>query len=240
MSQSRAANRVGMTASYISQIESGKKRCKRSLVEALDPEFKAGGVLLNLYDDLNGEGTLGVPTWFDWPEVEAEAELLVTWQPNIVPGLLQTEDYARTLLGAEETLRARMARQEIIMRDTPPPVSMIALLSDHVLNNIVGSRKIMQAQLEHLLTMGSLPNVTIQVVLNEEGVPAGQGGSFVLATMKDRSEIAYLETAVRGITTDEPRDIVGLARTLDALRGSALPTSMSRNVIRKTLEETWT
>ncbi|MBE1533676.1 hypothetical protein H4W34_003509 [Actinomadura algeriensis] len=117
---------------------------------------------------------------------------------------------------------------------------MIALLSDHVLNNFIGSRKIMQAQLEHLLTMGALPNVTVQVVPNEEGVPAGQGGSFVLATMKDRSEVAYLETAVRGITTDEPRDIVGLARTLDVLRGSALPTSMSRNVIRSILEERWT
>ncbi|QFG21804.1 helix-turn-helix transcriptional regulator [Actinomadura sp. WMMB 499] len=240
LSQARVGTRTNKTASYISQVESGKKRCKRDLVEIMDPEFKAGGVLLSLYDDLNGDGTPGFPTWFDWHEVEAEAHILAAWELNIVPGLLQTEDYARTLLGTEEALRARMARQEVLTRDTPPPASLIALLSDQVLNHYVGSRKIMHAQLEHLLTMGALPNVTIQVVRSEEGVPVGKGGSFALATMKDRTEVAYLETAVRGITTDEPGDIMGLARTLDALRGSALPMSMSRDLIRKTMEERWT
>ncbi|MFV2176228.1 helix-turn-helix domain-containing protein [Actinomadura sp. LOL_016] len=240
LSQARVGSRTNKTASYISQIESGKKRCKRDLVEVMDSEFKAGGTLLNLYDDLNGDGTLGFPTWFDWPEVEAEARVLVAWELNIVPGLLQTEDYVRTLLGTEEAIRARIARQEVLTRDTPPPASLIALLSDHVLKHYVGSRKIMHAQLEHLLTMGALPNVTIQVVPTDEGVPAGKGGSFALATMKDRNEIAYLETAVRGITTDEPGDIMALARTLDALRGSALPVSMSRDLIRNTMEERWT
>ncbi|RSN60289.1 helix-turn-helix domain-containing protein [Actinomadura sp. WAC 06369] len=240
LSQARVAHRLGMTASFISQVESGKKRCKRELVEVMDPEFRAGGVLLNLYDDLNGDGTLGFPTWFDWPEVEAEAEVLITWENSVVPGLLQTEDYARSLLATEEALLARMARQNILTRDVPAPVSLIVLLRDQVLSHFVGSREIMRDQLAHLLSMSMLPNITVQVVLNDDGAPAGNGGSFVLATMKDRSEVAYLETAVRGITTDDSEDLIAVARILDTLRGNALPASMSRELIAKVMEEKWT
>lgn len=240
MSQARVAQRTGKTASFVSQIESGKKRCKRDFVEIMDPELKANGVLLNLYDDLNGDGQLGFPTWFDWPEVEGEADVLVTWEHSVVPGLLQIDGYARTLLGTDEAVLARLARQEVLRRDVPDPVILIVLLSEHVLHHFVGSREIMRQQLEHLLAMSDLPNVTIQIVTNDDGAPAGNGGSFVLATMKDRSEVAYLETAVRGITTDDFQDLVAIARTLDTLRSNALPVSLSRDLMRKVIEERWT
>ncbi|MFG2085206.1 MULTISPECIES: helix-turn-helix domain-containing protein [unclassified Spirillospora] len=240
LSQARIAQRTGKTASFVSQIESGKKRCKRDFVEIMDPELKAGGVLLNLYDDLNGDGQLGFPTWFDWPEVESEADVLVTWEHSVVPGLLQIEGYARTLLGTDEAVLARLARQEILKRDDPAPVTFIVLLSENVLHHYVGSREIMRQQLEQLLAMSELPNVTIQIVVNVDGAPAGNGGSFVLATMKDRSEVAYLETAVRGISTDDFQDLVGVARTLDTLRSNALPVSLSRDLMRKVIEEKWT
>lgn len=240
LSQARVAQRTGKTASFVSQVESGKKRCKRDFVEIMDPELKAGGVLLSLYDDLNGDGALGFPTWFDWPEIEVEAEVLVTWEHSVVPGLLQIEGYARTFLSTDEAVFARMARQEILKRDVPAPVSLIVLLREHVLHHYVGSREIMRQQLEHLLVMSELPNVTIQIVVNDDGAPAGNGGSFVVAKMKDRSEVAYLETAVRGITTDDSQDLVALARTLDILRSNALPVSMSRNLIREVIEEKWT
>ncbi|MFB4305308.1 helix-turn-helix domain-containing protein [Actinomadura sp. GTD37] len=240
LSQARVAQRTGKTASFVSQIESGKKRCKREFVEIMDPELKAGGTLLNLYDDLNGDGALGFPTWFDWPEVEREAEILVTWEHSVVPGLLQIDDYARTLLSTDEAVIARLTRQEILKRDVPAPVTLIALLNEHVLHHLVGSREIMRQQLEHLLTMSELPNVTIQIVVNDDGTPAGNGGSFVLATMKDRSEIAYLETTVRGITTDDSGDLAAIARTLDSLRSKALPARMSRDFIRKVMIEKWT
>lgn len=240
LSQARVGQRTGKTASFVSQVESGKKRCKREFVEIMDPELKAGGVLLALYDDLNGDGALGFPTWFDWPEVEGEADVLVTWQHSVVPGLLQIEGYARSLLSTDEAVVARLARQEILTRDVPAPVTLIALLSEHVLHHFVGSREIMRQQLEHLLIMSELPNVTIQIVVNEDGVPAGNGGSFVLATMKDRSEVAYLETTVRGITSDDSEDLSAIARTLDSLRSNALPASMSRDLIRKVIEERWT
>ncbi|MEU9021925.1 helix-turn-helix transcriptional regulator [Actinomadura sp. NPDC048394] len=240
LSQARVGERTNKTASFVSQVESGKKRCKRTFVEIMDPVFKANGVLLGLYDDLNSDQQLGFPSWFDWPDVEAEADVLTTWQHRVVPGLLQSERYARKLLGNDEALLARMARQEILRRDVPAPVNLIVLLSDHVLEHFVDSRETMREQLEYLLTMSRLPNVTIQIVVNDDGDPAGNGGSFVLATMKDRSEVAYLETAVRGITTDDSEDLVALAHTLDRLRRNALPVTMSRDLIGKVIEEKWT
>jgi hypothetical protein len=84
-----------------------------------------------------------------------------------------------------------------------------------------------------------LPNVTVQVVLSS-GEHEGVLGAFVVATMEDRSEIAYIETAVRGITTDDPADLSSLGRTLFELRSRALSQEMSRELIRKVIEERWT
>jgi transcriptional regulator with XRE-family HTH domain len=240
LSQARVGERTNKTASFVSQVESGKKRCKRNFVEIMDPVFKANGALLGLYDDLNGDQQLGFPSWFDWPEVEAEADVLTTWEARVVPGLLQIEGYARRLLGSDEAVLARMARQEILRREAPAPVALIVLLSDYALEHFVDSSEVMREQLEHLITVSRLPNVTIQVVVNDDGDPAGNGGSFVLATMQDRSEVAYLETAVRGITTDDSQDLVALNRVLDRLRRYALPVGMSRDLIRKVIEEKWT
>ncbi|MGW5416813.1 Scr1 family TA system antitoxin-like transcriptional regulator, partial [Actinomadura geliboluensis] len=66
------------------------------------------------------------------------------------------------------------------------------------------------------------------------------GSSFVLATMADMSQIAYIETAIRGLTTDDPADLGELARVLVELRSRALPADMSRDFIRKVAEERWT
>ncbi|GGV41619.1 transcriptional regulator [Actinomadura cremea] len=240
LSQSRVATRVGMTASYISQIESGKKRCKRDLIEVLDPEFRAGSALLALYDDLKEDGGLGVPTWFDWPEVEAEAEVLVWWEHTVVPGLLQTERYIRAFLKSDEAVAARLARQDILTRETPAAATLVAFISEDVLTHLIDSRATMKEQLEHLVAMSELPNITLQVVMNDDGVPAGTGGAFIVATMHDRSEVAYLETTVRGITTDDEQDLSGLARTLRGLGSKALPANMSRDMIRKVIKERWT
>ncbi|NEA23888.1 helix-turn-helix domain-containing protein [Actinomadura bangladeshensis] len=240
LSQARVGQRTGKTASFVSQVESGKKRCKREFVEIMDPEVKAGGVLLALYDDLNSDGHLGFPSWFDWPEVEVEADVLTWWEHTVIPGLLQKESYARAFLGSDEAVAARMARQEILTREVPAPTTLVAFISEHALTNLVGSREIMREQLEHLIVMSELPNVTVQIVVNEDGVPAGTGGAFIVATMKDRSQVAYLETTVRGITTDDENDLSGLARTLRTLGSKALPANMSREFIRKVIEAKWT
>ncbi|MFD0540084.1 Scr1 family TA system antitoxin-like transcriptional regulator [Actinomadura luteofluorescens] len=97
----------------------------------------------------------------------------------------------------------------------------------------------MKEQLEHLIALSLLPNVTVQVVLTS-GEHNGNSGSFVIATMADRSEVAYVETAIRPITTDNPEDLSELARTLVDLRARTLTGDMSCELIRKVVQEKWT
>ncbi|QXJ22575.1 helix-turn-helix domain-containing protein [Actinomadura graeca] len=238
--QETIAHLTKVSGPQVSRIENGKKRATRAFVVAVDDHLEAGGSLISLWEDLNKDGH-PVPIWFDWPQIESDAVMLVSWENSIVPGLAQTPDYALAMLrGSREAADARISRQSILTKDddsTSPTV--LFLLDEHVLHNLVGTPDTMREQLEHLLELSLLPNVTIQVVLGS-GEHEGVLGSFVIATMEDRSEVAYIETAVRGITTDTPVDLSILARTLIELRSRALTQVMSRELIRKVIQEKWT
>ncbi|WP_075022834.1 helix-turn-helix domain-containing protein [Actinomadura madurae] len=238
--QETIAHLTKVSGPQVSRIENGKKRATRSFVIAVDDYLEAGGSLISLWEDLNKDGH-PVPIWFDWPQVESDAVMLVDWENSVVPGLAQTPAYALAMLrGNQEAVDARIGRQAVLTRDdglTSPTV--LFLLDEHVLYNLVGTAQTMEEQLEHLLEVGLLPNITIQVVLGS-GEHEGVLGSFVVATMEDRSEVAYIEAAVRGITTDNPTDLSILARTLVELRSRALTQAMSRELIRKVIQEKWT
>ncbi|MGI5167821.1 helix-turn-helix domain-containing protein [Spirillospora sp. CA-253888] len=236
--QQAIATQTNTTTSFVSQVETGKKRCKRPFAETVDEMTGARGALLELYDDLNKDGS-PVPLWFDWPEVEREADLLTTYQHSMIPGLLQTEAYARATLRKEEAVAARLARQEIITREEPAPTTLVALIDEQVLNRPVGSHQVMREQLENLLTMGGRPNITVQII-RSSGEHYGNGGAFVVASLSDLSEIAYLATTIRAVTTDSTEDLAALQRTLVDLRGRALPVDMSEDFIRRVIEERWT
>lgn len=235
--QETIANLTKVSPAQVSRIENGKKRATRSFVTTVDDYLDAGGSLLSLWEDLNRDGH-PVPIWFDWPQTESDAAELVTWQHMIVPGLLQTPAYARAFLNSDEAVEARMARQAILTREDAPRTALVALLSEYVLDYLVTSPEVMRDQIEHLITLSELPNVTIQIVRNN-GRPAGTGGAFVVATMEDRSEVAYMETTVRGITTDNPSDLAKLSESLRELRARALPEDMSRDRLKEALQK-WT
>ncbi|MEV5829164.1 helix-turn-helix transcriptional regulator [Spirillospora sp. NPDC052242] len=240
--QETIAHLTQVSGPQVSKIENGKKRATRSFVEIVDDHLDAGGALINLWEDLNKDGH-PVPVWFDWPQIEADATMIITWQHAVVPGLAQTPAYALAILhNNKEAAEARITRQAILSRkpeDTDAPACLVMLLDEQVLRRPVGTAETMKEQLEHLIELSMLPNITVQVVL-ESGEHDGNMGAFVLATMEDRSEIAYIETAVRALTTDDPADLAVLARSLMTLRSQALTEQMSRDLIRKVVQERWT
>ncbi|WP_278045261.1 helix-turn-helix domain-containing protein [Actinomadura roseirufa] len=233
--QETIAHLTKVSGAQVSRIEAGKKRATRAFAEIVDDHLEAGGALVGLWEDLNKDGH-PVPLWFDWPRIEADAVELTTWQHTIVPGLLQTESYARAFLISDEAVKARMARQDILTRADPPPTALVALLSEAVLYHLVTSPEVMREQITALLAAGERPNITVQIVRNN-GRPAGTGGAFVLATMEDRSEVSYLETTIRGIMTDAPSDLTEVSDALRALRARALPEDMSLDAMEKALEK---
>ncbi|GAA2426330.1 helix-turn-helix transcriptional regulator [Actinomadura vinacea] len=239
LSQERAGTRAnagkGVTGQYISQVEAGKTRCTREFAETMDRELNAGGELVELWDDLVTDAAF--PVWFDWPPVEAEATHLDAFEVTVLPGLLQTPAYASTVLyGDKEAVAARIKRQSILTREQPPSPSMAVLLDENVLYRDVGGPEVLRDQLEYLVSRIG-PRLTVQIV--PATAHLGTLGSFTIATLEDRTEVAYVETSARGLTMSDPDDLAAISRSLMDVRSIALPLNMSIDLIQRTAEERW-
>lgn len=166
--------------------------------------------------------------------------MLQSYQPLLIHGLLQTPAYASALLkGDKEAVDARMNRQSVLTRESPAPPEFSVLQDEVSLHRLTGSPEIMKEQLEQVIHLAEEGIVTLQVVPSR-GEHLGNLGAFNLATMPDRSEIAYVDMTVRGLTLTDPDDIAGVSRALLSARSHALPVEHSLNVIRKVVDEKWT
>ncbi|GGV02233.1 transcriptional regulator [Actinomadura cremea] len=235
--QETIAHLTKVSGPQVSRIEGGKKRATRSFTEIVDDHLEAGGSLISLWEDLNKDGH-PVPIWFDWPQIEADAVELTSYQLCVIAGLAQSPAYAAAVLhDNQEAVEARLERQQLLDKEGAPTVTF--LVDEQALYRRVGTPETMREQLEHLVSLSERPNVAVQVV-TASGEHSGNGSSFIVATMADMTQVAYVETAIRGITTDDPSDLTTLARILVDLRNRALPGDMSRELIRKVAEERWT
>jgi transcriptional regulator with XRE-family HTH domain len=187
------------------------------------------------------ERSPGTPQWFEgWLDAEGKATFIRVWNPLLVPGLLQTAEYALPLFlatgidreDAEARLATRLQRQEIL--DGSRAVTIVALLDETVLDRLVGSPATMVEQLEHLLMMSRRRNVTIQVV-RAEGSLAGMFGAFDVASGPGMPDTMRM-SAVADQTTDEPELIREATVTFELIRGRALDTESSRAVIMEAIE----
>jgi transcriptional regulator with XRE-family HTH domain len=184
-----------------------------------------------------------VPAWFrDYLEAEREALTLRIWQPLIIPGLLQTPDYARALFvaagadadKAEEMVGARMSRQSIFERPKPPSVSVV--LDESVLHRLIGSPQVMHDQLVHLVELSQRPYLMIQVLPAANGANAGLGGAFNLAS-GDGTPGVLLTEAVEDQTTENRALVLKASDTFDLVRADALPRAASRALFLEAAEQ---
>ncbi|MGI8332012.1 helix-turn-helix domain-containing protein [Actinomadura scrupuli] len=234
LSQEQLGARTNYAGSFVGAVERAQEMPRREFALKMDPALETGDALTRLWDGLLKPSVY--PSWFDWRLHEIDASVLRTFQLAVIYGLLQTEDYARDLLYGDETAVAgRLARQEILRGEDPPLV--ICVLDESVLWREVGGPEVMHAQLDHLVTVAS-ERISIHVIPSRRH--RGVAGSFVLATLQDRSEVAYVETAARGITTGEPQDLATLTERFEALRSRALPVDQSLELIARTAEKRWT
>ena len=204
--------------------------------------------MLSLLWDQLGVFARPFPGWFArWPDAEAAARTLRWFEPLIVPGLLQTEDYARALLSTrvgeseeqiEAMVAARLTRQAILDRDKPPTCWF--MVDEGVLRRCVGSSVVMKRQLIQLADMAGRPDVVIQVVPLDAGAHQGlNGGAFVIADLPDAASVAYQDTALAGQILESADDIESLMLTWETLRSEALPRVASMALIEK-VQKTWT
>lgn len=232
------AERVSFSASLLGSVERAARRPSRDFAERCERELGLSGELLKLWPLIMKEIN---PQWFrPWTKVEQEARTLRTWEPLLIPGLLQTANYARAVLSGEpgvneaqvnEALEARLQRQALFKRPTPPIFA--ALIDEGVLHRPIGGPHVMREQLQHLLTMMANPRITVQVIPLDVGATTGLLGAFMIAQVPGASDTAYIETTTHGQVTDRSDDIEAISLRYDTIRAWAHPLHVSEHVIRE-------
>jgi transcriptional regulator with XRE-family HTH domain len=247
LSQDQLGQRLGYSSAQVGKVETGERAPSQDFAQGCDQTFPDAGGLFGRIYQLARRWDGGYPSWFaEWIDVERRAISLRSWEPLLIPGLLQTADYARAILAAdpetteehlESLVEARLGRQAILDRPSPP--TLWAVLDEAVLHRLIGSRKIMYDQLLALADASCRPNITVQIVPTEIGAHAGLLGGFALASFGNAAGTVYMESPDQGQTTEVPAVVGRLSLTFDTLRADALPRGLSRDLIGKVAEERW-
>jgi len=251
LSQTDVAVRVNVSHDVISKIETGERPPAKDFPERLDavPELDTRGSLARLWKNLRtGLRHRTIPEWFQpWADIEARATTLRSYEPLLIPGLLQTEDYARAILAAcpggrhddlDDRVGGRISRQAILARANPP--QLWSVVDEGVLHRCIGGPKVMHDQLAHLTDLAENPQTTIQVIPASAGAHAGLLGAFNIADQDGSPRMVYLENAGEAQIADSRAIVARAMLRFDALRSEALPRAASRDLILKVAEERWT
>jgi hypothetical protein len=228
MTQADAATRFLMSKSLYQKIESCDRKPQRDFAVTCDEVFGTPGVFGCIYEDMITEP---YPAWFG-PRVayEDRAAVITDWEQRGIPGLLQTEDYARAIVSAcrpydppeelEHVVRSRLERQEILNRDDPPKLWVV--IAEGVLRQQVGSRDIMAGQLDHLIKTGESPRAVIQVLPFTAKDAPGADGPAALFEFRADQPVAYLEGWGTGRVVEEPKEVAAIATALSMIKSCAM------------------
>ncbi|WP_121748273.1 helix-turn-helix transcriptional regulator [Streptomyces sp. E2N166] len=243
LTQAELGELTHVVSTRITQIEraSGAKPTLE-LVRALDAALGAEELLVELWPYVYREA---FPDWSRrFVEYSERAVVIRQYAAHVVPGLLQTEDYARAVLALdamldseeqlEERITARMKRQERLSSPTRP--ELMVILDEAVLRRPIGGHGVMRQQLARLLHAAAERHIEVQVLPFDQGGHEAMGGSLTILTLTDSPEVAYTEGSDYGQLIEEPANVSRYKVIYDRLRAAALPPLMSLDMIRSTLE----
>ncbi|MEU1120044.1 helix-turn-helix transcriptional regulator [Streptomyces sp. NPDC005879] len=239
LSQAELGSCVFVTASLVGQVETTKRVPTRDFSERVDAALGTDGHFSRLAGLVLRSQ---LPTWFQaYAEMEARATYISTYQCQLVYGLLQTEEYARAVLGVEhqerldELVAARMKRQLILRRDEPP--AMLVVLDEAVLHRAIGGRGVMREQLTRLLEYRDCPWLHLQVLPFSVGEHAAVMGSFNLLRFDRDPDLFYSESYDSGHMSANPQVIRERSLGYARLQGAALSREGSAKLIARVMEE---
>ncbi|SER03778.1 Helix-turn-helix domain-containing protein [Streptomyces sp. yr375] len=190
---------------------------------------------------------LARPTYTDFIDYEGTADYIRSYQNNLIAGLLQTPDYAREVISARPStlkleevdalVEARMKRQEVLQRSTPPRLCVIE--AEAALRLQVGGREVMRKQLDHLEAMAGHPSVEVQVIPDRAGAHAGLAGSFVLFAFPNSmfSDVVCVEHRIGTFYMETLEETSEYTLIFDSLRSIALSPGDSLSMIARVRQE---
>jgi transcriptional regulator with XRE-family HTH domain len=248
LSREQVAERIGSSETSIFRYEKGESRPQPGVVAAMLDVYEVVGAerdeLLEMARDARKRGwwhqhRQSLKPGFDsYIGLEAAASIVRTYEAQTVPGLLQTEAYARANIEAtsidvlpaevDERVDVRISRQDLITRSTDR-VQIIAILDEAVLRRQVGGPEAMRAQIRHLISMAAEPNVVMHVLPFAAGAHPGMDGPFVLLSFPEPEDpdLVYLEQATSGLVPEEPGEVRRYTLMFGNLLGKALPAEDS-------------
>ncbi|MFA1540609.1 helix-turn-helix domain-containing protein [Actinomadura monticuli] len=242
LSRNKLAAALGCTPQWIAKVETFEKPPSEGLADDLDTYYQLDGAFRRLWEKHVEARKQGLIPSAVRPLVDAEREAnrINIYEPLLVTGLMQTEEYARFVFNSgtrvdktEELVAIRMERQRIFSKANPP--WLFLLIREAVLRDIKAEFR--EEQCKRFLDVMSHPNVSVQVVPAEAAV--FQESGFQLLSFDQAPDVAYVDGASGfGQILTDPRDVRRLAIVFDVIRSAALSATASANLIRTIMEDT--
>ncbi|MEU6121428.1 helix-turn-helix transcriptional regulator [Streptomyces sp. NPDC047123] len=250
MTAEEVAERLLVSQSKISRLENGRRsisqRDVRDLCGVYEVEdHRVVDSLMQMAKDSRQQGwwhSFGDIPYSVYIGLETDAASLRVYDPQVVPGLLQTRAYAEALItGAlpetpptdiEKRVQVRMRRQERISAPENP-LRLWTVLDESALRRVVGSRHLMRDQLEHLVEQSQVPHVTVQVIPFEMGAHPGLNGQYAILEFPDAadSSVVYIEGVTSDLYLEKANDVQQYSVMYEHLRAQALNVEQSRQLI---------
>ncbi|WP_336050106.1 helix-turn-helix domain-containing protein [Streptomyces sp. CA2R101] len=245
MTQPMLAERVGVHEDTIGSVEQGRRPLKLDLAETMDEVLGTKGALAVAVAKVPEREKL--PAFVqDLVEHEEEALTLLSYENQVVPGLLQTEPYARATFDSlyppleddqtEEWVAGRISRQKLLERENPRPM-LNFILEEVALHRPIGGPEVLRTQLRHLRSCAELPFLGLQIMPTARCPHASLDGPLVLLETPEHEHLAYIEAQRISFLVDDPDEVSGYQQKYGMLRSQALTPEETKSLLDDLLGE---
>ncbi|QDY77280.1 helix-turn-helix domain-containing protein [Streptomyces qinzhouensis] len=256
MTAEEVADRLLVSQSKISRLENGRRSISQRDVRDLCgvyavEDHRVVESLMQMAKDSRQQGwwhAFGDIPYSVYIGLETDAANLRVYEPQVVPGLLQIRPYAEAVVAGaapensqaeiDKRVNVRMRRQGRV-KDDEQPLRLWAVIDEAALRRIIGSRHVMQEQLEYLVAMGQLPHVTVQVLPFDMGAHPGINGQYAILEFPDAadSSVVYIEGVTSDLYLEKGPDVHKYTVMYEHLRAQALNVEQSRAFIEGIAKE---
>ncbi|HSA51439.1 MAG TPA: DUF5753 domain-containing protein [Yinghuangia sp.] len=242
LTQQGLGSSLHSSGSFVGQVETADRKPSLEFVAQIDKFLGAGGLLVATAFHAHRQAE-GKPGWFEtFVAAERQAMRIRTFEPQAIPGLLQCEEYTRSLLRAarlpplvvDDWVARRLARRRMLTAKEAP--EFWAVIDEAVLMRMMHDSEVAKLQLEHLLEMAELPNVVLEVLPMKCGVHPCMDGGFVLLSIPGRGECVHSDGMFPTLMITEIHAVADVQRRYDLLRAETLSPSRSQQLLRDLLE----
>jgi transcriptional regulator with XRE-family HTH domain len=250
MTAEEVAERLLVSQSKISRLENGRRSISQRDVRDLCGVYEVEDhriveSLMQMAKDSRQQGwwhAFGDIPYSVYIGLETDAASLRVYEPQVVPGLLQTRSYAEALIAGalpesgtsdiEKRVSVRLRRQERI-KDAEHPLRLWVVIDEAALRRLIGDRTLMREQLEHLVELSQLPHVTVQVLPFDMGAHPGINGQYAILEFPDTadSSVVYIEGVTSDLYLEKANDVQKYSVMYEHLRAQALNVEQTRQFI---------